>query len=911
MRSRRAELALLGAAACACAHVPPAAEPPRTFSRWIDEAFAELPAVLTHGTIGWEWHDEIRPHGTGRVDAEIFDPERRVVHVYRPRRPTEQTVKRAVAFSLAWARDADQGWSSSDRWREQNAWHGFLSSWLAPLPHAGNQDEESYADERGRGSPRADFASFAAHYFFPDRGDDVSCRLLSQATFLAESFDLDAPRCRRFEEWARVDAIDSVEIGLAAPSARAIGSVFGHLLMRVVYLDENGETPAVDSKIIAFLADTAGEIDDDPLHPILGIFGGYQARLMERSFADVYRDYVVLEGRDISRWRVNLEPSEVRRLMERIWTLEKSGAFSYRFFSQNCASLLVELFNSVLPEERHVLMGGSVGKAPSLALDGFTFAQAADGGPLVAHLPDPFASMASEAAAAAARRNRLEPELIAAAPGVRAALAPLSSKDPSVRAKAYAELPNLGAPPKLVAGYLRASLELEAYLAAEQNRLEEERAYLRLREERAELLEALAASLRLELDDASLATAFEAAAEMIDSGEERERRLGYAALLDFVRSCEEVRRRSPDPERRRRLRQIEDAARLYGLVAAEQATDPTYRTIPKIHRALFLTEPERPLLEQRYVGSFRRLVEYPYVTSVSEAVLAVAEARHVLAEAGHRSAPVPPPEVRLKEEYERGNPHTAFDGFALKGAALLQDRRSVPGLVVSGALYDERIGDRRRHGFPDVALTVLATDAVWSVEGSRPVVKRSHTRLFGYRTLAAFEGWPLLSRFGWEVLAELETARADKTAVRGQIRGGLFLPVWSNHRHADHVMLRAGVSAAGYLLPGARDLAGVGVPLGLEIRKALLPARTMSHFVTLEVGAAPLVEPWAEEAQVHLQVFGAGRLQVMLVDNLRLPWRGDAGISFETTVRAEHCTVPDAGGLGGTTLRVDAGLRID
>lgn len=886
-------------------------EPPRSFAGWIDEAFSELPGVLTDGTIGWEWHDEIRPGGTGEKDPEIFDPDRRVIHLYRPRHPTEQVVKRAVAFSLVRAKDAEEGWSRTDAWREQNAWRGLLSSWLAPLPHAANQGEQSFADERGRASPAADLASFAAHFFFPAQGEDVSCRLLSQTTLFAEVVDLEPPRCSSFERWARIDSIDSVEIALAAPSARAIGSVFGHLLMRVVYVDENGETPPVDSKIIAFLADTTGEIDDDPLHPIRGIFGGYRARLMEKSFAEVYRDYVVLEGRDISRWRVNLDHEEIRRLMERIWTLEQSGAFAYRFFSQNCATLLVDLFNSVLPTERHVVVGGSVGKAPSLVLDGFTYARASDGGPLVTHLPSPFASMATEAAGAAERRNRMEPELVRSAAGVRPVIARLSSDDPAVRAEVYAELPEIGAPPALVSRYLTESLELETYLAAERNRLREEETYLHRREERGELLEALEGSIPLELADPRLVTLFEAAVEMIGAGEARERHLGYAAMLDFVRACARTRRQTPDRDRgrRRHLRQIEDAARLYALVAAEQATDPTYRTLPEVHRALFLPERDKSLGEQRYVGSFRRLVEYPYVTDVSPAVLAAAEARRALVEAGHH--PSRAPQVRLEEDYERGNPHTAFDGFALRGAALMDGRRAAPGLVVSGALYDESLGDRRRHGFSDVAVTILATDTVWSVEEGRPVVKRSHTRVFGYRTLGAFDGGPLLSLFGWEVLADLQTARVKKTATRGEIRGGLFLPIWSDNGLADHVMLRAGVSAAGYLRPETADLAGVGIPLGVEIRKALAPERSLTHFVSFEIGASPLIEPWSANAPVYLRAFGLGRLQVMLVDGVPLPWRGAAAISFEATVRAQHSTVPDIGGLGGTTLTVDAGLRID
>src|SRR5204862_3133999 len=133
-----------------------------------------------------------------------------------------------------------------------------------------------------------------------------------------------------------------VEVVLATPSTAMAASLFGHVFLRLVYRDDDGDTPLHASWTIAFLADNEVPFTADPTYALKGIAGYYTASLHDRAFLDAYREYAVLEGRDLRRWRLNLTAAERRDLMERLWTTKGAGRFAYYFFRRNCATLMLD-----------------------------------------------------------------------------------------------------------------------------------------------------------------------------------------------------------------------------------------------------------------------------------------------------------------------------------------------------------------------------------------------------------------------------------------------------------------------------------------------------------------------------------------------------------------------------------------
>jgi hypothetical protein len=334
---------------------------------------------------------------------------------------------------------------------------------------------------------------------------------------------------------------------------------------------------------------------------------------------------------------------------------------------------------------------------------------------------------------------------------------------------------------------------------------------------------------------------------------------------------------------------LEDGARLLALLTAVRFYDPRPRG------ELFYPVREAELGEQPYVGSMRELVVYEYVTEVSKPLLAIARARKEI------GAPrdVKREEIAAAEEqlrYQEAYPHTGMDVLSLRG--------SNRGLVIAAALYDEALGDRRRHGFAaDTALTIGASDVVWGWRDGLPSVMESQTRVIGYRTLRpAFdvEG-PLLSRLGFEIALDLETMRNDGHWVRGEVHGGLLVPVFASEDLSNHLLVRVGASVLGWLITDSTDAGGFGLPVGLELRAELGPV-----IANLDVGATPLIDPWSGE--IRLTAASSGRLRIPIYDRLVLPWRGHVGISFEATARVGYSEVPNAEGI---FARVDAGLRIE
>src|SRR6185312_13571563 len=87
----------------------------------------------------------------------------------------------------------------------------------------------------------------------------------------------------------------------------------------------------------------------------------------------------------------------------------------------------------------------------------------------------------------------------------------------------------------------------------------------------------------------------------------------------------------------------------------------------------------------------------------------------------------------------------------------------VGGVVLDGALYDERLGDHRRFGFPsDTALVVSRSSALLGVGARAPVVSLYDARAIGYRSLrlplpeAGGSRWPM----GWETYLDVSGSRA-------------------------------------------------------------------------------------------------------------------------------------------------------
>jgi hypothetical protein len=824
-------LASVGASGVAFAAAEPAGTPVALVGDWSDAERAAI-AVAVGGfpsavrarlpTIA---RDARRCDATGwPEDAELVDGAGRAHACSALGAPAEEVARR-VAGALLFAFDRAARWSEDPAWRRLNKW----SSPLVGAPRAENQSPRAFAAERGGRSPRWDLVTFL-QAAWSERGGEVSCRLMSQAGFVRARLaaftgaTVAAPSCAAFERWAELDRLADVEVVLAAPSTAMVGSLFGHLFLRLVYRDDDGETPAHLSRSVAFLADNDVPFEADRGYAWKGLTGVYSASLHERPFMDSFREYVVTEGRDLRRWRLALDAAERRALLERIWTVQDAGQFAYYFFRQNCATLMMDLVEDALPA-RAIGPRRGVASPPASTLEVWAEARDANGRPLLTFVPQPIFSFDHEARVSSRRRAESERRIVAAAPllmraELEAGFGETRAPAAAVRAAGYDRLARAlsadgaGAAAD-VYDWLHDSATIESHLSVLAN-LQEEASADRERRRRVEAArDDLARALRAEPNDARLADA------LVHLGDaDRERRIaGYRALLAIATDP------GAPPARVARVR-------LYGLLESEVRYDVArLKREPSLRDALFFPALDRPLDEQVYLGGQADLVRPPISTIVAPSLRSLQAAREAVFEARHLSsggqAGADVQLRRSRDEYESSLPRSGIDQMAV-AAGVLASGGVAPALGVAGALYDERLGDHRRFGFPsDTAFVVARTSAWLGFAGRMPSVLAYEARALGYRSLRQPlpEGDPSSSPLGWELAADLRGSRARSLAGEVSVRWGALGRLVDRDDLAEHLLLGVDVAYVG-AFPGASATPtgspqALAAPVALETRLGL------------------------------------------------------------------------------------------
>ena len=754
---------------------------------------------------------------------------------------------------------------------------------------AANLDPAGFAEPRGQRSPRWDLVTYLAALLLDTPGDDggIGCRLISQARFLRVRLGapLGPTRCAAFEDWAELDRLAGVEVVLAAPSTAMLGSLFGHLFLRLSYRDGDA-TPAHLSRTVAFLADNDVPFTEDPTYAVKGIVGSYAASLHERPFLDAYRDYVVVEGRDLRRWRLNLTPDERRALLERIWSVVHGTRVAYYFFRRNCATLMVDLVDDIRAPAADDAVPGWLAAPPATTLEPWAAARGADGAPLLQFVPDPIDSFEHRARDAARRRRALEPALLGALPpgaAGRAAAALRDAHAPAapVRAGGYRRLAGLLADARAAsAGDLRAwladSATIEAHLSAlanlESEAREDRQRRDRVRAARDEVAARVAGDAQRlrhggEPTAAALGEQLEHALDRLGSSSADARLDGYRALLALTRAP------GIDPALCARVR-------LLALLQSELRFDVVrMKAEPGLRDALLFSDPDAPIQRQRYLAGYESLLELPCETRISPALLSLQRAKQELYAAralasAHAGADADgsgsAASLTVEREYQAALPHSGIDRFALQGGLATGGAGATrAGLVLSAALYDEQLGDHHRFGFPsDTALVVGRSTLFVALGAGTPSIAAYDMRIVGYRSLRAPlpEGgsgrWPL----GWEMFATLEGDRARALAAAPKIGWGLLAPIADRGQLTDHALATLSIAYSAYLpeAGAAVDHAAhaVSAPVAVELRTGL--------------GAEPRYRSWcAARAWIEpMAALGAGRAS----------FRYQAGARIETDI---------------------------
>ena len=354
--------------------------------------------------------------------------------------------RRGVIHALVALHDKQSEWSKQPRWRMINSWKGDTTPF--------NDDAWAFSRYMGSRSPHLDLVTFAEEYFA--RPEDV-LKLTPEGRQRLETFDVNlslacqqftkirywdalvgakaptwvaplrgralkqkltpdpkrvqpkvpfgpASECSEFERWADMSNVEGIDLVLAAATSDRPESLYGHLLLAVRYKSGESVRSQGFQPVYQYGAITATNVNKLEYFT-KGLFGGFKSVIQPNTFRGVDRLFLQYEQRTLRRYGFNLSADELRRVMERIWEAERHITYSYYFFSDNCASMLIDLLAPAI--DKSLPDPTKFGLMPTEVLDVFASVQTARGPLLVKRTETHFSSREVAANAITKRRTKL------------------------------------------------------------------------------------------------------------------------------------------------------------------------------------------------------------------------------------------------------------------------------------------------------------------------------------------------------------------------------------------------------------------------------------------------------------------------------------------------------------------------
>lgn len=158
--------------------------------------------------------------------------------------------------------------------------------------------------------------------------------------------------------WVNPAQVRSVHL-LFAGKSPALASRFGHVALRLVIcpdLASTSEACAInvdEHLVLGFQA----HVDDSQIQLRRAIFGGYHTRLMANRFFDTYEQYTTAEFRELYSLPLLMDSQEQQDFLHSLVQLHWSHESDYRFFTNNCATLLQDTLARLWPRYAQTAAG--------------------------------------------------------------------------------------------------------------------------------------------------------------------------------------------------------------------------------------------------------------------------------------------------------------------------------------------------------------------------------------------------------------------------------------------------------------------------------------------------------------------------------------------------------------------------
>jgi hypothetical protein len=212
--------------------------------------------------------------------------------------------------------------------------------------------DEFFLSSLGRGNPKAELEANIALLSVPNH--PKKCKFVERYHWLTKQLNLPKEKfnlknCSEFQEWARLDKIQSASLVYASGYLGNPASFFGHILLKLNYpTNVVGANSLLDTSI-NFGAAIPAE-DNAFVYVFKGFFGGYFAGFKEDSFFRHHHSYAEQESRALWDYQLDLSQEQLHSLVRHSWEL-KQQKFDYYYLNDNCASRMAELIDVVADTE--------------------------------------------------------------------------------------------------------------------------------------------------------------------------------------------------------------------------------------------------------------------------------------------------------------------------------------------------------------------------------------------------------------------------------------------------------------------------------------------------------------------------------------------------------------------------------
>ena len=154
--------------------------------------------------------------------------------------------------------------------------------------------------------------------------------------------------------YIRPDQVAAIHV-LFFSNGQGIASRFGHVALRLVICPDNAPAdPPLRQQACArnlfghITLGYMGRVNELRMNLYKGIAGGYQAHLMGFPFMDTYFTNTVLKDRNVWSLPLDLDRRQIDQVVRELSEIHWSYSGRYRFFTNNCATLLQDALNETL-----------------------------------------------------------------------------------------------------------------------------------------------------------------------------------------------------------------------------------------------------------------------------------------------------------------------------------------------------------------------------------------------------------------------------------------------------------------------------------------------------------------------------------------------------------------------------------